>query len=111
MCLAAGLHQRLGWVGGGWGVLGGVGGRGLAPRPWQSRGGAVCRMVSAKAGRKKAAQTKGLILPSKGGREAAVSPVLVGPGFKGRGMRLKARSRAGQKMARDLLGFDLECPF
>lgn len=68
-------------------------------------------MASAEAGRKKAAQTKGLILPSEGGCKAAVSPVLLGPGFKGREMRLKARSCAGQKMESGLLGLDLECPF
>lgn len=88
-----------------------VGDGGLAPEPWQSRGGAVCRMASAKAGRRKAAQTKGRILFSEGGREAAVSPGLLGPGPRRRGMRLKACSHAGQRVESGLFGFDFERPF
>lgn len=95
--LAAGLHQRPGW--------------GMAPDPWQNRGGAVCRMASAKAGRRKAAQTKGLILSSEGGREAAVSPGLFGLGPRRREMRLKACSHAGQRVESDLFGFDFDRPF
>ena len=50
-----------------------------ASGPWQGGGGAVCRMASAKAGRRKAAKTKVLSLPSERDLEDAVEIPPLGP--------------------------------
>lgn len=60
---------------------------------------------------KEGCTNEGVDPPLGGGPWGSSLPSLGGPGVQGAGDALKARSRAGQKMESDLLGFDLECPF